>query len=130
MIVPLASAETSLNPDRGWTTIRRDAVGNAVRGTSVALSQDGNIALVGKMTTGGLGAKTSLPTYIGNHQGRKATGSAHNAGVAVAGQCDKDALKGVSTRASADQLAALLGPELTFPRVDPRTSDGRIAHQA
>jgi hypothetical protein len=28
-------------------------------------------------------------------------------------------LKGVSKRASADQLAALLGPEFTFPRVDP-----------
>jgi hypothetical protein len=53
-------------------------------------------------------------------------GPAHNGGIAVAGQRDRNALLGVgSNRAGADQLA-LLGPDAAASDVDPRRPDLRI----
>ena len=45
---------------------------------------------------------------------------AHDGGVAVGRQRDGDALSGLSNRAGADQLAALLGPDIAAAGVDPR----------
>ena len=51
---------------------------------------------------------------------------AHDGGVAVGGQRDGVALVGVSNRAGADQLAALLGPDTAAAGVDPRRPGARV----
>ena len=45
---------------------------------------------------------------------------AHDSGVAVGGQRDGRALRGNSDRTGADQLVALLGPDIAAAGVDPR----------
>jgi hypothetical protein len=45
---------------------------------------------------------------------------AHDGSVAVGGQRDRHALSGTPSRAGADQLAALLGPDSPAAGVDPR----------
>ncbi len=51
---------------------------------------------------------------------------AHDGGVAVSGQRDGDALLGGSNRASASQLAALLGPDTAAAAIDPRRPGVRV----
>ena len=51
---------------------------------------------------------------------------AHDGGVAVGGQRDRDALTGVSNRAGADQLASLLGPDAAAAGEDPRRPGVRV----
>ena len=56
---------------------------------------------------------------------------AHDGGVAIGRQSDGDALSGVSNRAGADQLVALLGPKTAAAGEDPRrrhTSCRKVRH--
>ena len=50
----------------------------------------------------------------------------HEGRVAVGGEGDGDALRGVPHGAGADQLGALLGPDTAAPRADPRGPSGTV----
>ena len=62
-----------------------------------------------------------MPEFVGS--------SADNGGVAVTGQRDGEALRGVSNRAAADQPVALLGPYTIAAGPDPGCTDARVVER-
>ena len=97
--------------------------GAALSGTSNRAGADQLAALLGPDTA----AAGVDPRRPGT---RVISGPADDGGVAIGGQRDGEALSGVSNRAGADQLAALLGPDTAAADIDPRRPGAGVVFDA